>query len=301
MKILFVSPLGKDQSDDQHRYEILCHAIHQDCRHTARVVFIDQVEIALDSKDLYTCEENVVILHTCIMESNYKMIQKWKVNGKMVIADLCQPAWFEEMQMPDWSGRVENGCTHGSFNHPYPHSQGQSLRWGIQQADGILCNSRKMVEDWNERTGVFYLPDFINLDEYLIHGYDPHPGVVIGIKLVRDGYEKLIETGLFSAIEEVGKVHKDVKFLFYGDMINVHRRIDLKTEQKIYIPARDIRDWQKVLSSFDLGLIPLSGPLDDRLGWRDTLEYMAMKIPWVGSNSVALSDLREYGWMVQNH
>ncbi len=57
---------------------------------------------------------------------------------------------------------------------------------GLQLADGIICNSRKMVEDWNERTGVFYLPDFINLDEYLIHGYEPHPGVVIGIKLMRE-------------------------------------------------------------------------------------------------------------------
>ena len=158
-----------------------------------------------------------------------------------------------------------------------------------------------MVEDWNDRKGVFYLPDFINLDEYLIHGYDPHPGVVIGIKLLRDGYEKLIQTGLFSAIEAVGNIHPDVKFLFYGDMIEVYRRIDLKAEQKIYIPARDINDWRKVLPSIDLGLIPLAGSVDDRRGWHAILEYMAMKIPWVGSYSIALSDLREFGWTLQNH
>ena len=301
MKILFVSPGGSERPDYLYRYETLRQAICLDSKHSARVVYLDSAATAQVSNDLFAGEENVVILHSSIIGSRYKMIQKWKVNGKMVIADLCQPVWFEEMQMSDWFGRSGKGYTRELFTHSDPHSNGRSFRLGLQLADGILCNSRKMVEDWNERTGVFYLPDFINLDEYLIHGYDSHPGVVIGIKLLHSGFEKLIETGLFSAIEAVGKIHTDAKFLFYGDMINVHRMIELKAEQKIYIPSRDINDWQKVLPSIDLGLIPLSGLVDERRGWEDALEYMAMKIPWVGSNSIALSDLREYGWTVQNH
>ena len=218
-----------------------------------------------------------------------------------MIADLCQPVWFEEMRQPEWSDRTDNGYTRELFSHDNRQGPGQLFRWGIRLADGVICNSRKMVEDWNERTDILFLPDFINLDEYLIHGFEPHPGVVVGVKIMRNGYDKMIETGLFDAIEAVGNECPEAKFLFYGDMINIHRKIDLKPEQKIYIPARDIKDWQKVLSTIDLGLIPFSGMLDDRLGCFDALEYMAMKIPWVGSSSIALSDLGQYGWLVQNH
>ena len=103
MKILFVSP-GDDKPDYQDRYEIICQTICQDCRHTARVVIIDPTGTTQDLNDLYNCEEKVVILHSSIINSSYKMIQKMKVSGKTVIADLCQPVWFEEMQSPDWAG-----------------------------------------------------------------------------------------------------------------------------------------------------------------------------------------------------
>jgi hypothetical protein len=301
VKILFVSPGGKERSVDHNRYDVLCRAICQDHKHTARVALIDLIETTKESGDPYSCEEDVIIIHSSIINSHFKMIQKWKAIGKMVIADLCQPVWFEEMQQPEWSDRTGNSYTRELFSRDKRHGQGQLFRWGIRLVDGVLCNSRKMIEDWNERSNVFYLPDFINLDEYLIHGFDPHPGVVVGIKILENGYERMIETGLFDAIEAVGKERPDAKFLFYGDMINIQRKIDLKPEQKIYIPARDIKDWQKVLSTIDLGLIPLSGMRDDRNGWFDALEYMVMKIPWVGSSSFALSDLGQYGWLVQNN
>lgn len=301
MKILFVTSGDNARSCDHYRYDVLSRAICQDHKHSARVVTIDISETIRETNELYHCEEDVIILHSSMIGSGYIMIQKWKANGKIAIADLCQPVWYEEMEHPTWYGRTDIGYTRELFTHHNHQTRERAFRWGILLADGVLSNSRKMVDDWNERPGITYLPDFINLDEYLIHGVDPHPGIVLGIKVLQNGYDKLKETGLFDAIEAVGSAYPDVKFLFYGDMINVYRKADLKVEQKIYIPERDIKDWQKVLSSIDLGLIPLSGFLDNRLGYYDALEYMAMKIPWVGSNSIALSDLNQYGWLVQNH
>lgn len=301
MKILFVTRESKGQSCGYNRYEVLTHAINVDRKHKARLAAIDLAETIKDICDPYACEEDIIIIHSSILTSHYKMIQKWKANGKMIIADLCQPVWYEEMRQSDWPDQMDGGYTRELFSPTTHKSDEQAFRWSIRLVDGVICNSRRMADDWSKRTGVFYIPDFINLDDYLIHGFDPHPGIVIGIKVLQDGYYKLAETGLMSAIEAVGLEIANTKFLFYGDLINVYRKINLRSDQKIYIPARDEKDWQKVLSTIDLGLIPLSGNIDDRVGWCDPLEYMAMKIPWVGSSSIALADLRQYGWLVQNH
>ena len=84
MKILFVSLGGKDRSIDQNRYEILCRAIKQDRKHTARVALIDLDETIKESGDPYLCEEDVIIVHSSIIYSHYqddpKMESNWE-NG----------------------------------------------------------------------------------------------------------------------------------------------------------------------------------------------------------------------------
>lgn len=145
------------------------------------------------------------------------------------------------------------------------------------------------------------MPDFIPLDEYLIHPPEPHDGVVVGLKLLKNGLQKTVDSGLYDAIEAIGREKQEARFLFYGDQIELYRNIDLNPYQKMYIPKRSINDWQKLLSTIDIGVIPLSGVEDDRTGWFDALEYMVMKIPWVASENQAFYDIKQYGWLVKNH
>ena len=134
------------------------------------------------------------------------------------------------------------------------------------------------------------------MDEYLIHGPEQHEGVIIGLKLLQNGYDKVADTGLLTAIESIGREQPETKFLFYGDLSELQRKIILNPDQKIYIPARDNGDWQKTLSTIDLGLIPLAGTEDDRVGRFDALEYMLMKIPWVASEGTSFCGVKAI-WM----
>jgi hypothetical protein len=301
LKIIFVFPPDSEFSVTQHRYAAICSAICQDKKHSAQLVETNPEYDYGEIENPGFLDADVIILNSNLVSSHYRMIQKWKANGKSVFADFCNPVWFEVSTQVEWPLVNMSGFTRELFGPNLKQSRLQSFKWGIRIVDAIICNSRRMAEDWSEKPSVFYLPDFLPLDEYLIHCSEPHEGITIGLKLLSNGYEKLLETGLFSAIEIIGKERPDSRFLFCGDLAQAYRNIDLNSGQKIYIPFRNVSDWQKVLSTVDLGLIPLAGEMDERIGWFDALEYMAMKIPWVSSESIALSELRQYGWLIQNH
>lgn len=285
----------------QHRYAVICNAICQDRKHSAQLVEIYPENEYGNNENIKFLDADVIILNAELVSTHCRMIQKWKANGKLVFADLSNPVWFEELTQLEWSSEHTVSYTRQLFGPNPGQSKSQSFKSGIRLVDAIISNSRRMVEDWSEKPSVFYLPDFLPLDEYLIHRSEPHEGITIGLKLLNNGYEKLLETGLYTAIEAIGKVSPESRFLFCGDLGQVYRKIDLQPWQKEFIPFRDLADWQKVLSTIDLGLIPFAGAIDERKGWFDALEYMAMKIPWVASENIAASDLRQFGWLVQNH
>jgi glycosyltransferase involved in cell wall biosynthesis len=301
LKILFITPPDSGFSITQHRYAVICTTICQDRKHAAELVVIYPENEYRNIEDIKFLDADVIILNAELVTNHYRMIQKWKANGKLVFVDFCNPVWFEELAQNECLTENKLSYTRELFSPISRQSRFQVFKSGIRLADAIICNSRRMVEDWSDKPSVYYLPDFLPLDEYLIHRFEPHAGITIGLKLLHNGYEKLLETGLYTAIEIIGKERPESKFLFCGDLTKVYRKIDLPPEQKILIPYTDMADWQKVLSTVDLGLIPFAGTIDERIGWFNALEYMAMKIPWVASENIALSELRQFGWLVQNH
>ncbi len=301
MKILFLSAEDGRSESSSHRYEVLAASICQDRKHSAKVMQVMSGITGNDIGIIDVYDSDVIILSAELLILHYKSVQKWKANGKIVIADLCTPIWFDDLEEGGRSDSALMGYTRELFSPGCGHSSVRSFRWGIRLVDAVICNSRTMAEDWSEKTSVYYLPDYINVDDYLIHGHEQHGGVIIGLKLLKNGYDKVVDTGLLSAIETIGREKPETKFLFYGDLIQLQRKVKLYPEQKMYIPIRELGDWQKVLSTIDIGLIPLSGMEDDRVGWFDALEYMLMKIPWVASENNAFAELRHYGWLVQNH
>jgi len=299
LRILFMSSAVKVETMYHHRYDVICSAICQDRKHTAQVIHVDPTTGVFDDGIINAAD--VIVLHADILSSTYKLIQKWKASGKVVIADLCKPVWFDEMGSMKWVDGDTGRFTRELFTQKSIQSNAQLFRWGIRLVDAVISNSNRMIEDWGGKTPIYYLPDFIPLDEYLIHPPEPHDGVVVGLKLLKNGLQKSVESGLYDAIEAIGREKPEARFLFYGDQIQLYRNINLNPHQKLYIPIRSINDWQKLLSTIDIGVIPLSGVEDDRSGWFDALEYMVMKIPWVASENQAFYDIKQYGWLVKNH
>lgn len=299
MNILFVAPYSKAITSSSHRYDVICDAICRDRKHNAEVILSDPILGLINEGPIL--QADVLILHGDVLTSLYKLIQKWKASGKVVIADLCKPVWFDEMGSKKWIEGDTGSFTRELFTQIQDSTNAQSFRWGIRLVDAVVSNSRRMIEDWGGKSTMYFLPDFLPLDEYLIHPPEIHKGVVVGLKLAGNSVHKTQMTGLFEAIGRIGREAPEAKFLICGDSLELYRGIDLDPNQKMYVPLCDKAEWQKVLAAIDIGVIPLSGVEDDRTGWLDALEYMAMKIPWVASENEALYDLRQYGWLVKNH
>ena len=76
--------------------------------------------------------------------------------------------------------------------------------------------------------------------------------------------------------------------------------LDISTDQILFQSSLGGRNWPSPLGYFDVGLAPVCSDFDQRSGTERVLEYMALKIPWVGSQSAAYHELRNCGWMVEN-
>jgi hypothetical protein len=67
----------------------------------------------------------------------------------------------------------------------------------------------------------------------------------------------------------------------------------------MYSP-RCFEDWVGILLSLDIGLLPIQGDYDLRLGSYDLLEFMLAKIPWIASEEPTFHKFSQFGQWVCN-
>jgi hypothetical protein len=77
--------------------------------------------------------------------------------------------------------------------------------------------------------------------------------------------------------------------------------VEIRPEQKLFIPWGTQVEWMNTLSQIDIGIAPIHREYDQRRSWRSVLEYMLMKIPWIASEGYPYHELSSYGWLVQNN
>jgi hypothetical protein len=76
--------------------------------------------------------------------------------------------------------------------------------------------------------------------------------------------------------------------------------LEINAAQKLILPAVPVEEWPQLLAQIDLGLAPADREYGARSSWLRAVEFMLMKIPWVGSDLPLHRDLARFGWMVQN-
>jgi glycosyltransferase involved in cell wall biosynthesis len=59
-------------------------------------------------------------------------------------------------------------------------------------------------------------------------------------------------------------------------------------------------EWASILQKLDIGLVPIYGDYDLRLGRMNLLEFMISKIPWIASNQPAFREFSRFGRLVTN-
>ncbi len=299
MKILFVYPEKRHYPFVQQKYSALQRVMHK--HHQVTIDLLDGPSFGqLTADAIRLCSEaDIIIVHAAILISAYKSVQHWRARDKTVIADLAEPIVYNEATHKYQIGVKVIPSLSGEEITPLMVDDNE-FTWLLKLVEYGLTNSRLVVEDWKGILEVKYLPDMLELDKYLSYPYESHTGLIFGVNIANGGMPKLYQTGLQTALEKVLQRHKEVKVIVYGEHPHHAHLLKVDPERKYFIPSLEKAQWQSILPSIDIGLLPRMGDIDDRLGSESVLEFMAMKIPWVGSESVSLFAQRSYGWLVSN-
>jgi glycosyltransferase involved in cell wall biosynthesis len=171
----------------------------------------------------------------------------------------------------------------------------------MRLVDAVILSSQRMIEDIRGLASGVLIQEYIDLDRYLTLSQAPHDGIVLAWKNNSFDAQGVLDTGLKSALEHLFKVRSNIKLEIFGGEPAIPQQLNIPPDRLSYHPTPNPADWPRLLSGVDIGIAPLSGECDARRGWGDALEFMAMKIPWVGSHGPAYYELRPYGWIIENN
>ncbi len=283
------------------RCAIPARAINRTKRHRAEMLSLDDfasnTPAALAACDL----ADIIIVQRNLFGRVLSAIQHWKARDKVMIADFDDAYQLMHPSNASYTfwgkGLVLRAGSSPEKIDPPPLTQ---FKWGLRLVHAATVPSKRLADDWQAYAPMYYLPNYIDLKLYENIIPAPHDGITIGWGGSLSHYQSFTGSGIQEALQRVCRARPRVKVMICGNDRRIFDQLPVSSAQKIYHPAVPFDQWPSVLSHFDIGLAPLHGDYDERRSWIKVLEYMVMRIPWVGSEGPAYHELRDYGWLVNN-
>jgi glycosyltransferase involved in cell wall biosynthesis len=295
---------------DQPRVQVRCRnmvaAIRRTGWHQAHLLDLESFVSNTPRAREICSASDLLVIHRYLYGPVIRMLQSWKAYDKKVIVDIDEPVdrFSPQEQAYDfWMKGIPLDESANAFIEedriidPPPIEQ---FRAGLRLTDGASVSSARLGDDWSAFVNVFHVPDYINLDQYLTIKQEHAGEVWLGLSARQMSPTCLENSGLRAALECVCRQRKQVRLCLIGFPQQAVDKLEISKEQKRFIPNYSLEEWPRLLASFDLGLAPADGEADIRTGWQRVLEYMVMKIPWIGSDLPPNRELSRYGWLVQN-
>ncbi len=284
---------------------IPANAINRTQRHTARLLSMkDFVENSPVAEKLCG-QADIIIIHRRLIGKVLSVIQKWKAQDKLIYLylDFSVDYLVEEMSEYKFWYLGETACQNGDclfgkdLIDPRPNEQ---LSWGLRLIDGVISSSERLADDFSHSVKSNYLPGFIEVDHYLNQTRSRHPGLLIGLGGDQNLLPGFRNSGVLEALGNVINKRNDVGVVVFGGDQRIYDAIQAPLSQKFLWPLINYEEWPRYLSKIDIGLAPACGDFDLRRGYERILEYMIMKIPWIGSDTPGYRKFSSYGWLVPN-
>jgi glycosyltransferase involved in cell wall biosynthesis len=153
--------------------------------------------------------------------------------------------------------------------------------------------------DWSQFAHVHEIPDYLNTDQYpgfkQIHENEIWIGLGNGTRVA-----SIKNSGLLTALENVCRERPQVKLILCDPGDDGISLPDIQSSQLVRYLPNSFEEWADILLNLDIGLLPICGDYDLRLGRINLLEFMISKIPWLASNQLSFPELSRYGKLVQN-
>lgn len=246
-------------------------------------------------------ESDLLVIYRYLYGPILTAIHYWKARNKKVIVDFDQAVSYLTENMPTYSFWYEGKTSEdfaikdNAFIDPPPIEQ---FKWGLAMVDAATVPTIRIVDDWSRFTKVHKVLDYINISHYPVLNQTHGNEIWIGLGN-QVGYDSFEKSGLLTAIENVCHKHPQVKLILYGMELE-SRTLNINPEQLKIFPQCCFEEWASILLQLNIGLVPILGDYNFRLGSYDLLEFMIAKIPWIAGEEPTFHEFSQYGQWVQN-
>jgi hypothetical protein len=302
---VIVTYIYADTLADQIRIQVRCKnmadAINRTGAHRANLLDMTSfVQNTAQAKKVCG-ESDLLIVYRYLYGSILTAIQYWKARDKKIIVDFDQAFNYLNENKPGYSFWYEGilladlDIDGSSIIDPPPIEQ---FKWGLAMVDAATVSSVRLVDDWSRFTTVHKVLDYINTHHYPTSQQEHGDEIWIGPGS-RVDYDCFEKSGLLAAMENICCKYPRVRLVLPG-MGKESLAMNINPKQLKICPPSRFEDWVDILLSLDIGLMPISGEYDLRLGSYDLLEFMISKIPWIASEESTFRNLSQYGQWVPN-
>jgi len=301
MNITFVGADGPNEYNSQNwRSAIPFHAFNRTRRHRAQIMQMNEFATHPAVADELCADADVIVLQRGAMPPAWDAVRYWRSRGKVVLADIDDGY----IQLPEH---------HPSFNFWHRRTPAQpngrpailDMAAGLRLVDGLVSPNQLILDDWNKQTAVrtAYLPNYPDLRVY--QAKSSRSPADDGTTWIAWGgsashLQSFTDSGIIYALARVLSKRPQTRLVYCGSDPRPLDAVPLRESQKMHMAWRPYREWPWLLANFDIGLIPLAGPFDDRRSTIKPMEHSLMGVPWIASKSPAYAGLEAYGNFVDN-
>ncbi len=295
--------------EDQIRTQIRCRnfvdAINRTGLHRANLLEMDAFIQNSAVAQKMCAESDILVIYRYLFGSIFTAIQYWKAREKKVIVDFDQAINYLTPEMPGYSFWVEGAplANHGyremHVDNKIDPPALEQFKWGLGMVDAATVPSARLADDWAQYTTIYEVPDYLNTSQYPISPKYDQNEIWIGLGQ-NTQFSSFINSGLCVAMEKICKQYPQVRLAICEQKNNGHTRLNIDPAQMVIYSPYEFDEWMNILLKLDMGLAPIYGHFDQRIGPINLLEFMIAKIPWVATEQLTFHELTQYGTWVQN-
>ena len=311
MKILY---LFADQQSEWNASEWRCaipyRAINKSSGHEAKMLDVGSWIVGTPEAKEKSWWADVIVVQRLFLGQALVAMEFWKARDKIIIGDVDDAYDLMPRHVPTyrfWQEGLSRVTINGKeMLKKMEFTPVEQLIWGAKLCHAVATPSKILTRDWSKYIGdkAIYVPNYTELNHYLLrHRPMPNPNLtIIGWGGSLSHYDSFKHSGVVPALIKLLNKKPNVVLCLAGGVRQISTLFirDVNPDQILVKEWVPYAQWPSILADFQIGLIPLYGPYDQRRSPIRPLEYAAMGIPWIGSKSKVYDEFESLGTQVDN-
>lgn len=280
-------------------------AVNSIAGNEAYLLHISEFEKDSDLSKFVCNKSDIIVIERNFFGLALPHMVKWKIHNKFIIGvfdDAYAHMTVDNASYDYWINskvKYKNDKNEEIEAIITPHVLNQ-FRLGCKIVDCIMTPSIQLCKDYKTLANTHYFENLFDSKYYNLPKKEFNPKeIIIGWGGSLSHFNSFDKSGVLEALKNVCKSCSNVKIKICGDK-RVFDLIDIPEEQKLFEGFVSYENWAKTVSTFDIGIAPLSGEYDKRRSWIKPMEYMMLKIPFIASDNVSYDSIKQYGKVIRN-